>query len=183
MLKKTLLLLCAAALLFTLAGVAAAADGYSGHYVSFAYDEEGKGKPVDNAHGFPAKYVAHFQVSDGGTYEALIFGALTTGTWRIMKTKKGNEFVGMTIEKTTDKQLKETYGTGQPAFMLVRSCSFLRMRWCIWKNAPGNWTWTRCLTRWKNILPAGNESSRSRFFVFAHGGGFSSLIYYHIPTF
>ncbi len=120
MLKKTLLLLCAAALLFTLAGVAAAADGYSGHYVSFAYDEEGKGKPVDNAHGFPAKYVAHFQVSDGGTYEALIFGALTTGTWRIMKTKKGNEFVGMTIEKTTDKQLKETYGTGQPAFMLVR---------------------------------------------------------------
>ncbi len=120
MMNKMTLLFCACLFAFMLTSTAHAVDGYAGHYVSFAYDAEGKGNPVNNADGLPAKYVAHLQLYDDGTYEMLIFGALTMGKWHVMKTQQGNEFVGMSIRETVDKGLKDLYAPGDPAFMLVR---------------------------------------------------------------
>jgi hypothetical protein len=118
---KTIFILFCAVFLFvlTLVGGAYAAD-YSGYYVSFAYDKDGSGKPINNADGFPARYIAHFQFHEGGTYEGLFFGALTKGKWHKMTNQAGNELWGLTIEETTDKSLEETYGLGKPAFVFRR---------------------------------------------------------------
>jgi hypothetical protein len=117
MMKKITLLFCAAFLFALVIAGGAYAAGYPGYYVSFAYDDDGSGKPVNNADGFPARYIAHFQFSEGGTYEGLLFGALTSGKWHKMTNQAGNEFLGLTIEETTDKSLEETYGLGKPAFV------------------------------------------------------------------
>ncbi len=119
MVKIMVLLFCVASFSLMFAACACAA-GYAGHYGSFAYDAEGQGNPVDNADGLPAQYVAHLQLYGDGTYEMLIFGALTVGKWHVMKSQQGNEFVGMSISETVDKGLKELYAPGDPTFMLTR---------------------------------------------------------------
>ena len=117
--KKTILLFYALLLFtftFVFAGGATAAD-YPGYYISFGYDKDGSGKPVNNADGFPAKYIANFQFHEDGTYEGLLFGALVKGRWHKMTNQSGNEFLGLRIDETVDKKLEEKYGLGSPAFV------------------------------------------------------------------
>lgn len=115
--KRIVVLTMAVLFVFALASAAFAAAEYPGYYVSTGYDETGKGKISDNADGLPAEYVAHVELRADGTYEALLFGGLASGIWEIMKTPKGNEYVGLKIIKTVDKK---HYPKGT-LFMLVRS--------------------------------------------------------------
>ena len=102
---------------FALASAASAAGEYIGYYASTGYDEAGKGPILDNAHGLPAKYVAHVELRADRTYEGLIFGGLISGVWHVMKNQKGTEFVGLKVIETVDKK---HYPQGT-LFMLARN--------------------------------------------------------------
>ena len=101
--KRLVTLTMAVLLVFAFAFAASAANEYTGYYVSTSYGEAGKGHSFDTVDGLPVTFVAHIELRPDGTYEGLIFGGLISGTWRVMKSPKGNEFVGLKVIETVDK--------------------------------------------------------------------------------
>ena len=109
--KKIMLMLCAALLLCSLifAGTANADGDFAGYYAPFGYSEDEDGDISEFWDEYPVYITVHLELNRDGTYEAIYFGALTTGKWEKRKTKKGNDCIMLTLEETVDKDLKETY--------------------------------------------------------------------------
>ena len=153
--KRLVTLTMAVLFVFVFAFAASAAEKYTGYYVSTGYDATGKGPILDNADGLPAKFVAHLELRADGTYEALIFGGLMRGVWHVMKSPKGNEFVGVKPIEIVDKN-RYPQGTlfmltprADNSFMLIQIDSDEQM---LMEKRPGKFDFDKVVDEIKKFL-------------------------------